>query len=312
MRGADVLSIGIPTYKRPALLERALDSAVRQRTSRPYQILVVDNDAEGEHAAAIDALLRTYASPRLRYVRNPANLGMFGNWNRCLSLAEARYVTVLSDDDWLAPDFVHHMARLMERRPGGVLYACVPRVVDERRRGAFVNKVLSACREASRLLLLPREWKARPLNFLLGNYFAGGTGVIVDRDAALAAGGFDERWYPVADWALWERLSTRGSCWVLERPMAYYRVSQNQSLDPATIQRHIRRCRELREHLTASRPEYASSLIRLLASVCSRADARSPYAPDYGGGGSWMGDLAAAIFARLLRLWCIRAGGGRP
>ena len=54
----------------------------------------------------VEAVVDRVGGGRIRYVRNPANLGLAGNWNRCLELAEHEVVTLFHADDELRPNYV--------------------------------------------------------------------------------------------------------------------------------------------------------------------------------------------------------------
>ncbi len=51
-------------------------------------------------------LVAGYADDRLTYVRNETNLGLAGNWNSCLRIAETDFVTLFHADDQLEPTYV--------------------------------------------------------------------------------------------------------------------------------------------------------------------------------------------------------------
>lgn len=308
------LTICIPTYRRPDLLREAIASAVGQQTSALFDVLVVDNDPEQEPYSAVDAVLAEFAGRGVRYARNDKNVGMFGNWNRCLELATTRYVTLLSDDDWLDERFLETMVAAMRQRPGGAIYACAPSVVDQRDERSRSFSLLVGFRQVLRRGLLPTYWAPRPVHFMLGNYFAGGTGVILDRQIALEVGGFDAEWYPIADWVMWERLSTRGACLVVEKPLARYRVAANASLTPQTIARHIERTLAFREQLLRERPYGRHWWARTLAIICSCADQSSPYATGGGhpGDRSGVARFLTGALARAVKLLSIYIGTITP
>ena len=82
-----LLTIAIPTFKRPELLKLALDSAVNQSFRGKYEILVVDNCNEDKFKKKVDLILNSFhKNENIRFIRNKTNLGMFGNWNKCGSL----------------------------------------------------------------------------------------------------------------------------------------------------------------------------------------------------------------------------------
>ena len=97
------VSVGIPTYNRPAGLNRALESVLRQ-SERDLELIISDDastDSTPEvvrQAAARDA--------RVRYLRQDVKLGLTGNFNALLRAARGRYVMLLADDDWLDEDYI--------------------------------------------------------------------------------------------------------------------------------------------------------------------------------------------------------------
>ncbi len=94
------LSVCIPTYNRATFLGAALDSVIRQATDE-VEIVVSDN-ASTDHT---EALVREYQArfPRIRYHRNPENLGADRNFLKVVELAEGEYCWLLGSDDALGP-----------------------------------------------------------------------------------------------------------------------------------------------------------------------------------------------------------------
>lgn len=92
------LSICIPTYNRAAFLGEALDSVIRQATDE-VEIVISDN-ASTDHT---EALVRDYQSrfPRIRYHRNPENLGADRNFLKVVEIAQGEYCWLLGSDDAL-------------------------------------------------------------------------------------------------------------------------------------------------------------------------------------------------------------------
>lgn len=107
------ISICIPTYNRSRYLCETIEYARRQQTDRDIEILVVDNASTDDTPQAVAAI----SDSRVRYVRNPVNVGMVGNFNRCLDLARGEYITTWSDDDLFHPDLIETQAALLDRNP---------------------------------------------------------------------------------------------------------------------------------------------------------------------------------------------------
>ena len=72
------VTIGIPTFRRPELLRRALDS-VAQQDYQPLEVIVADNATEGHEVDAVIAAFRDRIDG-LRYVRHETNIGAVDNF----------------------------------------------------------------------------------------------------------------------------------------------------------------------------------------------------------------------------------------
>ena len=97
-----LVTIGIPTYNRAdSYLRQALQSAVRQNYA-PLEIIVSDNCSTDD----TEAVVRSFADPRIHYYRQPANLDPNSNFNFCLEKAGGEFFLLLHDDDVIDADFI--------------------------------------------------------------------------------------------------------------------------------------------------------------------------------------------------------------
>jgi glycosyltransferase involved in cell wall biosynthesis len=106
------LTIVIPTYNRAALLRQSLESALAQ-TSSDVQILVSDNGS----ADGTAALLARYDDPRLRKIRHDVTMPRGEHGTFLFSVIETEFVLVLSDDDWIEPEFAAEVLKLYAEHP---------------------------------------------------------------------------------------------------------------------------------------------------------------------------------------------------
>jgi glycosyltransferase involved in cell wall biosynthesis len=107
------VSICIPAYTRAASLRQAIASVLAQTWTGSIEVVVTDDSGD---LGAVAEEFRSDA--RVRYHANPKRLGMAGNWNRALDLAEGEYVGLLMDDDRLHPAFLAEVMRRFELDPG--------------------------------------------------------------------------------------------------------------------------------------------------------------------------------------------------
>jgi len=97
-----LVTIGIPTYNRAdSYLKQALESAVNQ-TYPNIEIVVSDNRSTDN----TEALVKSFADPRIRYFKQAQTIPVNDNFNFCLEQAKGDYFLLLHDDDMIDEDFV--------------------------------------------------------------------------------------------------------------------------------------------------------------------------------------------------------------
>ncbi len=103
------VSICVPTYNGGEPLRAAIASVLAQ-TWRDFELIVIDDGSTD----ATPEIVRSFADPRVRYLRNERNLGPQGNWNRCLDEARGRYFKLLPHDDLLHPQCLERQIRVLD------------------------------------------------------------------------------------------------------------------------------------------------------------------------------------------------------
>ena len=99
-----LVTISIPTYRRPSLLLHALHSCFVQ-DYRPLEVDIGD-DSPGSETEQLISNLSVPSGITLRYVWNRASLGQAGNVNSLFSRARGERLMLLHDDDVLLPGAV--------------------------------------------------------------------------------------------------------------------------------------------------------------------------------------------------------------
>ncbi|MGH2873487.1 MAG: glycosyltransferase family 2 protein [Solirubrobacteraceae bacterium] len=118
-RAGHVVTIGIPTYNRPAGLERAAHSALAQDYPR-LEVLISDNASPDPEVSRVGTRLSSGDS-RVRYVRQAHNAGHAANYQWLLEQARGKYFMWLADDDWIDPQYVSRCVAALEDDPASVL-----------------------------------------------------------------------------------------------------------------------------------------------------------------------------------------------
>lgn len=95
----------VPVWNGEQFIEQTLDSIARQ-TLRPDRVVVLDNCSTDR----TEEIARNFKGITCEFIRNPTNLGLFGNFNRALDFADqAEYLQILHADDTIEPQFYEVM-----------------------------------------------------------------------------------------------------------------------------------------------------------------------------------------------------------
>ncbi len=121
-----LVSVCIPAYNNAATIKETIESVVASDYPN-IEIIVVD-DCSGDDTFR---LLQEIESPLLSLHQNEKNLGMAGNWNKCLSLCRGKYIRLLCGDDRIAPDLISREVEIMEADPHIVMVSSDTAFVNE-------------------------------------------------------------------------------------------------------------------------------------------------------------------------------------
>lgn len=104
-----LVSVCVPVYNGERYLRESLDSIINQ-SYKDLDILVV-NDCSTDNSTTIINEYQAVDS-RIRLIHNMQNLGLVGNWNRCISEASGSYIKLHFQDDMMCDDTIEKMMAL--------------------------------------------------------------------------------------------------------------------------------------------------------------------------------------------------------
>jgi glycosyltransferase involved in cell wall biosynthesis len=133
-----LVSVITPTYNRPDYLRQAIASALAQ-TYRNIEIIVSDNGSDED----IEAIVASFADPRIRFFRQPTNVGMIANTLYTFQQAQGKYVACLLDDDLWEPEFLETLVPPLEENPDLALAFCDHSVINAK--GAIDPSATQQC-----------------------------------------------------------------------------------------------------------------------------------------------------------------------
>jgi glycosyltransferase involved in cell wall biosynthesis len=121
------VSIGLPVYNGATLLPRALDSVLAQDFT-DFELIISDNASDD----ATREICSHYArqDPRIRYVRQPTNVGLVANFDRVVDLAAGEFFKWVPHDDWWHPTYLRRCLDELDANPAAVLCSTGVVIVD--------------------------------------------------------------------------------------------------------------------------------------------------------------------------------------
>jgi len=196
-----LVDVLMPYYGDVGMMQEAVRSVLAQDDPN-WRLTVVDDGAEPGVPEWFLGLVAERGDDKVRYLRNEKNLGITGNFQKCVSLVSEDLVTMIGCDDRMLPNYVGTVRALMKRYPQASLAQPGVEVIDENGEVAepWVDKV-------KRRVYAPRVHGAKLLggeelavSLLRGNwmYFP----AICWRAEAITSVGFNENLTVIQDLAL--------------------------------------------------------------------------------------------------------------
>ncbi|HVX52213.1 MAG TPA: glycosyltransferase family 2 protein [Chitinophagaceae bacterium] len=206
------VSVLIPTYNYAHFLDEAIQSVLSQ-TYQNFELIIIDDGSKDN----TDEVVKKYLTDgRVRYLKNDVNIGLVGNWNRCLSLATGDYIKYLCADDKFDGELLEKFVEVMERYNKVSLVVCARKSLGNPENTVKLPfKYLQSGKTIIADTLNNKGWLGEP-------------SAVMFRRRDLAVGNFrpDVIWLP--DWEMWLRLLNVGDCYIIPEPLVYVRIHAGQ------------------------------------------------------------------------------------
>jgi glycosyltransferase involved in cell wall biosynthesis len=236
------VSVCMPVYNGSDYIADSVESILNQ-TYKNFNLIVCDNCSTDN----TEEIVRNFKDPRLTYVRNNNNLGLVGNHNRCLELADGEYVHFLHHDDIMLPNNLALKVRILDAHP---------------KVGLVHSDVLFMDKDGERLNLTKfdakrdyiedgiKVFEKYILDMPVGARFFIGS-VLARRDCYVKLGGFNPIIPNVNDSEMWMRILLFYDVACIGRPLVLYRLHDGMT-STSISDRHGLNLQGLKEHYLAS------------------------------------------------------------
>jgi glycosyltransferase involved in cell wall biosynthesis len=217
--GGPRVSVVVPAYNSVAFIRATMDSVLAQ-TFPDFELIVSDHSSTD---GTWEALQQYAADPRVQLHQLPKGGGAPANWNAVTERATGELVKLVCSDDLIYPTCLAEQVAAMDAHPGAVMVACSRDIVDAAGRPLIRGRGLGRLRgrvdgrEAIRATVRSGT-----------NIFGEPASVLLRRETLAAEGYWDGNHSYLIDEASYIRVLLHGDLVALPKPLAGFRVSDQQ------------------------------------------------------------------------------------
>lgn len=212
-----LVSVCIPAYNSAQFIERTIRSALSQ-TYPNIEVVVVD-DCSTDNTVEV---VRNIDDSRVRLICNEDNLGMTGNWNKCVESCEGEYVKLIPADDMLHPMAIAKSVEALSADEDVKLVIISAGLVDNDDKvvGSYVHWHKEGAVKGS---------KVAKTSAMINNFYGSPVCGLFRKSDFLKTGGFDPDIPYILDFDLWMGLSALGKVYFIKEKLCFFRVRQDSN-----------------------------------------------------------------------------------
>ena len=217
-----MVSICIPAYNSEAYILETVKAALDQ-TWKNLEVLVVD-DCSSDRTVEV---LEKIDDPRFRLVENEVNLGMTGNWNRCVQLCRGEYIKLIPADDVVYPECVEKSVKALIKYPQVSLVITDTDLIDPsgKKIGAYAHWPVAGAFDGA---------KIAKASVMLNNFYGNPVCAMFRKTDFIKVGGFDPDIPYILDFDLWLGLSRLGDVMMIREHLNAFRVREDSNTGKMT------------------------------------------------------------------------------
>jgi glycosyltransferase involved in cell wall biosynthesis len=205
------VSVLVPVYNGETFLAECLESILAQDFA-DMEILIADDASTDGSVALVERYV--FRDSRIRWWKNPNNLGLARNFNCCLRAAKGEYIKyVLQDDKLISPQAIRRMVEVLDNHPEVSLVGSASQILDGRSQVTEVRDYFKPGIMDGRQIIVRCLERAN----LIGE-----PSVVMFRRKQ-AERGYDEQLRQLLDLDMWFHLLEQGSFDYLAEPLCAFR-----------------------------------------------------------------------------------------
>jgi len=219
------VSICIPTYNGAKYLEACLDSVLNQ-TYQDIEILVIDDQSTDNTIEIIENYAET--DKRIVLIKNQLNLGLVGNWLKCIELSTGVWIKFLFQDDLLAPTCVSRLVTAGEASDCPIVFSKREILYETGSNLEVLNFLRNVPSWESVFgsisFIPPNRVSETAINYMALNIFGEPTSVLLRRDCFDNFGVFNPYLRQRCDYEYWIRVGSNTGIALVMDTLASFRL----------------------------------------------------------------------------------------
>lgn len=215
------ISVVIPTYKRPDILPRAINSVLSQ-TYQDIEVIVV---SDGYHMATDEVMKQYSENSKINYYSYPENQGGNHARNYGIKKSSAKYIAFLDDDDIWDKEKLQKQLNVAKSEKVGLVYTGKKHI--------FENKNLDFVSHATVTGDLSDKIFEK-------NYIGSTSCVLVEKELIEKVNYFDEELPSLQDYDLWIRICQLTKVGAVNEPLLIYINEETNNQVSTNINKRIK------------------------------------------------------------------------
>ncbi len=221
----DLVTICIPTFNGARFLAKCLDTVVNQ-SYQNLEILIVD-DQSSDNTVEIARRFQEQ-DIRIKIYSNDKNLGLVGNWNRSLDIAQGEWVKLQFQDDLMSLDAIEEMLKLGSNYGVDVVLSEREYLFEDGLKDPFENLPRLSDQFKNDGIIEPLDLAEMLMQIGIGANFIGEPIIgLIKKELVTKYGGFDARLKQIVDLEYWLKLGLNERIAFTPRNLNQFRVHTN-------------------------------------------------------------------------------------
>lgn len=207
-----LVTVCVPVYNGEKFIAQTINCMLNQ-TYKNIVIKVIDNCSTDNTCEIVNAI----NDSRVVLIKNEKNVGMTGNFNKCLDNADGKYLQIICADDKVADNCIEEKVKALEAYPNCAMVFSASQVRDADEKVIMKRNPFSTDREIDGIRMLKSSFRKH-------NLFGEPSNVMLRTSCIKEAGYFDPKMYYAVDWEYWSRFCLTGDVYYINKPLAYFYV----------------------------------------------------------------------------------------